>query len=484
MSVSPSGFSDLQGLLRAQMMNKALGQEVEFDRSRVMQLLRVFVVMALFEQILDPTMRKIPALPRMLYYWMKRLVLCLYKSAARRRVSRSALRKARISYITDDHKINDLFEAVEWFINDKLKDEQPSKKDLVIFSRETKSTVVTTGLPEKRSTEIAYEQCVIKACIRSEMIELHADRTYKRKNRIIDLVVEMEGDDARDILGMFVEMCDEKHRRYKKTLDQKPEVHRSRDNGTWEKTSTEIQRRPETVVLRGTIREDIFDDLGQFMMSEDWYRSRDVPYTRRYLFHGKPGTGKTSLIKAIATKYRRSLHFLLLSEVQSDTDLLKLFEAVDFSRTVVVIEDIDCASKVTHVRSSSPVAKKKKKKKHPHEEEKPKPRLTMAGLLNAIDGAMLNVHGQIMVMTTNHPEVLDDALTRAGRIDRKFEFDLCDTQQALDLFANFYGADAAEKKTMPDNWPVTGPQSPADITGVLIQYRVDPEEAWRVLCAK
>ena len=189
---------------------------------------------------------------------------------------------------------------------------------------------------------------------------------------------------------------------------------------------------------------------------------------------------QTSLIKAIATKYRRSLHFLLLSEVRSDTDLLRLFETVDFSRTVIVIEDIDCATDVVRARETEPLPVEEENDDDKHEHAA---HLTLSGLLNAIDGAMLNVHGQIMVMTTNHPEVLDEALTRAGRVDRKFEFDLCDAQQALDLFINFYGADAAADKQLESDWPRTGPQSPAVITGILIRYRMDPEEAWRQLAA-
>ena len=248
---------DIQGFLRAQMMDRAMGKNVQFDRNRILQMVRVFIVMAMFEQVLDPALRKIPGLPRTFLYWVRRLAQCLYKSATRRKVSHTAVRRARISYITEDHKINDLFEGIEWFINDKLKDEKPSKKDLVIFARDAKSTIVTTGLPEDRQTEIQYEQCILKARIHSEMIELHADRTYKRKNRIITLSVEMEADDTCDILGMFVEMCDEKYQRYKKTLDQKPEVHRSRPDVSWEKTTTEIQRRPETVVLRGKLSSQI-----------------------------------------------------------------------------------------------------------------------------------------------------------------------------------------------------------------------------------
>lgn len=40
------------------------------------------------------------------------------------------------------------------------------------------------------------------------------------------------------------------------------------------------------------------------------------------------------------------------------------------------------------------------------------------GLLNVLDG-VVDTPGRIVIMTTNHPEALDAALIRPGRIDKK-----------------------------------------------------------------
>jgi chaperone BCS1 len=50
-----------------------------------------------------------------------------------------------------------------------------------------------------------------------------------------------------------------------------------------------------------------------------------------------------------------------------------------------------------------------------------KPSVTFSGLLNALDGAGAP-ESVLIIMTTNHPERLDAALVRAGRVDRRFEF--------------------------------------------------------------
>jgi hypothetical protein len=44
--------------------------------------------------------------------------------------------------------------------------------------------------------------------------------------------------------------------------------------------------------------------------------------------------------------------------------------------------------------------------------------LSLSGLLNVLDG-VVDSPGRILIMTTNHPEMLDPALIRPGRIDKK-----------------------------------------------------------------
>ena len=44
--------------------------------------------------------------------------------------------------------------------------------------------------------------------------------------------------------------------------------------------------------------------------------------------------------------------------------------------------------------------------------------LNLTGLLNVLDG-VVDTPGRILIMTTNHPDMLDAALIRPGRIDKK-----------------------------------------------------------------
>ena len=47
--------------------------------------------------------------------------------------------------------------------------------------------------------------------------------------------------------------------------------------------------------------------------------------------------------------------------------------------------------------------------------------ISLGDLLECLDGIIEN-HGRMIIMTTNHPEQIDDALLRPGRIDNIIEF--------------------------------------------------------------
>lgn len=463
-------------LLRTQMLAPLLGKEVDFDRRRLLRLLGMIAVLSLYEQLCEPLLRQLPGVPGRVLRLLLRGVRRAWQVCRTRRTGAAPLqeRRARISYITESQHINELFDSVEWYINELLRDAPTEPRALVVFSRVGSSSNVAGGLPEGQSVDVSFQRWKIHVQLSAIVIDINADRTYKRKNRVLDLTVQVTPDETIDVLARFVHEAETQHRKHVANRGSERVVYRNTPKGEWERTMAKIRRVPDSVVLSPGMADEIFDDLDAFVRDEEWYSSHEVPYTRRFLFYGPPGTGKTSMIKAIATKYGRGLHFLLLSEVRSDTELFTLLESIDFRRTVLVIEDIDAASDVVQPREQQRHAETS-------DDNEPVQRLTLAGLLNAFDGAMLNKDGQIAVFTTNHPERLDPALIRAGRVDRKFCFALCDRTQARSLFVNFFGEECVGPAPLPHNWPVTGPKCPADVTGTLIQHRMNPEEAWRQL---
>lgn len=75
--------------------------------------------------------------------------------------------------------------------------------------------------------------------------------------------------------------------------------------------------------------------------------------------------------------------------------------------------------------------------------------ISLSGLLNAIDGVASH-EGRALIMTSNHPDALDDALIRPGRVDMKVAFTLASREQARDIFVRMYTDDRSDALSKPD----------------------------------
>ncbi|KAL0251309.1 hypothetical protein GEMRC1_000522 [Eukaryota sp. GEM-RC1] len=118
-----------------------------------------------------------------------------------------------------------------------------------------------------------------------------------------------------------------------------------------------------------------------------------IPHTLGILLHGPPGTGKTSFIKSIAKYTNKHIHLL---NFDASIELAKNI----FSQSgIIIFEDVDRM-----------------------EESEDEGKLDMSILLNLLDG-LNEGHGRIVIMTSNHPDKLDPALRRPGRIDIDLKMD-------------------------------------------------------------
>jgi energy-coupling factor transporter ATP-binding protein EcfA2 len=176
----------------------------------------------------------------------------------------------------------------------------------------------------------------------------------------------------------------------------------------WEDGRKPIKRSLESVMVPVEIKNTITNALDNFYKDESWYIEKGLSYKIGTLLYGEPGTGKTSLIRALATLYNKNIYTLNLSRV-NDESLMSAFSSVR-ENSFIVLEDFD-TSKITNTRES------KKQSLLDSDEMSP---LTLAGLLNTLDG-INTPQGSVIFFTTNHIEKIDPALLRAGRCDVKIE---------------------------------------------------------------
>lgn len=250
--------------------------------------------------------------------------------------------------------------------------------------------------------------------------------------------------------------------------------HEHAEHSHWRRLEPRRARPLETVVASSSPGPDaLLDDMRSFLAREDWYAERGVPYRRGYLFHGPPGCGKTSFVTAAAGQLCCPIYVLNLADPWlSDLGLLKLVTDAQ-ARSILLIEDIDAAF---HEALGKPGGGGGRR------EGQHMGQLTFSGVLNALDG-VAGQEGKLVVMTTNHPEKLDPALVRPGRVDMRAKFH-CATRPAIEeIFCNFFkgsALDACKLRCLATKFAEScddGALSIAAVQGHLMQFVDKPEEA-------
>jgi DNA polymerase III delta prime subunit len=227
--------------------------------------------------------------------------------------------------------------------------------------------------------------------------------------------------------------------------------------------------------IYGSYMINVIQRINFFIKNKDWYIKKGIPHTLGLLLHGPPGCGKTSLIKAIANDTSRHIINIQLNKSLTQTQLKTLFFSdeicvynkktnqnelfiIPLDKRIYVMEDVDAISDILYSRNITNEKKELEDKirKEAYEEAKraaiakgyappPPPNngsenkeeITLAFFLNLLDG-ILETPGRIVILTSNHPEKLDEALVRPGRIDINIHFDRCSRETVVELVEKFY----------------------------------------------
>lgn len=181
---------------------------------------------------------------------------------------------------------------------------------------------------------------------------------------------------------------------------------------------------------------DVVREARQWHTSKNWYAERRLPWRRGFLFHGAPGTGKTTLARELAADMNVPIHVLDLASM-SNEDLRGAWEeATSDAPCMVLLEDIDGVFQGrTNVATGGGMMSSGG--------------LTFDCLLNCVDGVE-RADGVCLVITTNVPEAVDEALKRPGRVDRSVEFMALDFVRRLKLAEGILGVGAASTQIAHD----------------------------------
>jgi mitochondrial chaperone BCS1 len=236
-------------------------------------------------------------------------------------------------------------------------------------------------------------------------------------------------------------------------------------------------------------KEELIKRLDSFV-NRDKYKALGLPETLGILFHGQPGTGKTSCIKAIAQYLDMSLIIVPMNQIKTKKRLEELFFSERIrtpqEKRIYVFEEIDCNGWENIVRERSLIKEEVEEesnekalvetitnaiqaRKNKIQKDKDEDKLTLGGILEIIDG-LVECPGRVIIMTTNHKEHLDSALLRPGRIDIEIEFKKLRYPHIAQIYKKWYG------KKMEDFYAEDIPDykySQAEISQLLFKYEND-----------
>ena len=230
---------------------------------------------------------------------------------------------------------------------------------------------------------------------------------------------------------------------------------------TWVEENPIQKRSLDTLI--GKQHEKVIKDIEQFEKDSQFYIDYGIPYKRSYILHGPPGTGKTTLIRVVATKFGKTIFNLDINlPGLTDEALVSAVSKLPLN-AMIILEDI-----------GSDIGKK----------------FQNSTLLNVLDGVCAS-YGNLIFMTTNNlksfQENVNPAFFRPGRIDQIFSISYSSKEEIEDYFIRFYSKADLPKNTLTrlselshkfsENIKDNNKITVADLQRVCVEFRLNPEEA-------
>lgn len=184
-----------------------------------------------------------------------------------------------------------------------------------------------------------------------------------------------------------------------------------------------------------------------WIASKEWCEEGGIPWRLGICLAGAPGTGKTTLARALAVEHNMPIHVFDVAGLDNHSFRQAWTSMLTDVPCVALIEDLHAV-----FDGDQPV----------HERVE----LSFVELLNSIAGVQA-ADGVLLIVTTNRPETIDHALRRRGRLDLFVEVPPLDRDGRAKMIRRILRGGAADDAIA--DAPAVAAMTPADLQEHLVQ---------------
>ena len=345
----------------------------------------------------------------------------------------------------------------------------------------------------------------------------------KRKKFIITLFIKSRDETKIQVIESFIEKCKNDYTKFmNKKLYEKNQYIFEYTNLEKEDGVNILKFKEHELINNKDLNKNIFFEgkknlinyinpfVYNYDLDDDFISKEEEKYIRcgftfkaGLLFYGTPGCGKTSTIKAILNYTKRHAIIINLSKIKTNEEL----EAVFRNRTIngrklkgkqlcFILEDCDatensiiCSRKIIEEKSKhtdvnnnndtelgtlnklleTVVDSTSKSDSNLKSYLKCDDAVNLSCFLNILDG-IIELHGVMIIMSSNYPERIDDALIRPGRFDFKHEFKKASKKIVIDMLKISNGLTDEEFEVYANDLDIRDYElSPAEVQSICFK---------------